>query len=281
MATSNAAFETLNIQKGDEKSKEFQETVVGNLDYSYLETTGNTSEETRTYAYPWAQRYGGWQFGQWAGQLGDGRAISLFEILNQNNQSYELQLKGAGTTPYSRFGDGKAVLRSSIREFIVSEALHALRIPTTRALAISLIKNSPVQREVVEPRAIVARFAQSWVRIGNFDILRATGERDNIRKLCTYLGEKVFGGWDKLVSDDPDRSKNNRFVDLYREIVRRNAVCVAHWQAYGFMNGVLNTDNTSVFGLSLDFGPFAFMDDFDPDHTPNHVRNMSNSGAIN
>ena len=238
--------------------------------------------------YPWAQCYGGYQFGQWAGQLGDGRAISLFEMTNPDTKvRYELQLKGAGRTPYSRFADGRAVLRSSIREFIVSEALHALGIPSTRALAITLTPRAEVRRERIEPGAIVARFAQSWLRIGTFDLLRARGDRALLRQLATYVTEEVLGGWEALPGRRSEegsvqrgvrpeevqgsgKEAENRFARLYREIARRNAATVAAWQAYGFMNGVLNTDNTSIMGLSMDFGPFAFMDDFDPTYTPNH-----------
>src|SRR5262249_11399036 len=140
-----------------------------------------------------------WQFGVWAGQLGDGRAISLFEAINPSTKvRYEIQLKGAGRTPYSRFADGKTVLRSSIREFVVSEALNALGIPTTRALSLTLCPKSLVVREVMEPGAIVVRFAQSWLRIGSFDILRARGARDLVRKLADYVAEEVFSGWESL-----------------------------------------------------------------------------------
>ncbi|KAI0378385.1 UPF0061-domain-containing protein [Hypomontagnella monticulosa] len=287
LAVSPAAMRDLGIIEGDEKTDDFVNTVAGNKLQGW-------DEEKQEGGYPWAQCYGGFQFGQWAGQLGDGRAISLFETTNPSTGiCYELQLKGAGLTPYSRFADGKAVLRSSIREFIVSEALNALGIPTTRALSLTLLPGVRVRRETTEPGAIVARFAQSWLRIGNFDILRARGDRDLIRKLATYVAEDVFGGWETLPGrlDDPDKpgesappkrnisvdtiegpeeSAENRFARLYREIVRRNALTVAKWQAYGFMNGVLNTDNTSLFGLSIDFGPFAFMDNFDPSYTPNH-----------
>ncbi|KAI2620174.1 UPF0061-domain-containing protein [Hypomontagnella submonticulosa] len=287
LAVSPAAMRDLGITEGDEKTEDFVNTVAGNKLQGW-------DEEKEEGGYPWAQCYGGFQFGQWAGQLGDGRAISLFETTNPNTGiRYELQLKGAGLTPYSRFADGKAVLRSSIREFIVSEALNALGIPTTRALSLTLLPGVKVRRETTEPGAIVARFAQSWLRIGTFDILRARGDRDLIRKLATYVAEDVFGGWETLPGrlDDPDKpgesappkrnvpadtiegpaeSAENRFTRLYREIVRRNALTVAKWQAYGFMNGVLNTDNTSLFGLSIDFGPFAFMDNFDPSYTPNH-----------
>lgn len=277
----------LGIKTGEEKTDDFRQLVAGNKLYGW-------DEEKLQGGYPWAQCYGGFQFGQWAGQLGDGRAISLFETTNSaSGERYELQLKGAGLTPYSRFADGKAVLRSSIREFVVSEALNALRIPTTRALSLTHLPHSKVIRERIEPGAIVLRFAQSWLRLGNFDILRARGDRDLIRKLATYIAEDVFGGWEKLPGrledpenpttspppkrgvaaadiEGPDDAAENRFTRLYREITRRNAVVVANWQAYGFMNGVLNTDNTSIYGLSIDFGPFAFMDDFDPSYTPNH-----------
>lgn len=168
-------------------------------------------------------------------------------------------------------------------------------MPTTRALSITLLPKSKVLRERIEPGAIVARFAESWLRIGSFDILRARGDRDLIRKLATFIAEDVFPGWDSLPAavslgkeaslaavDNPPRgvardeiqgpqgAEENRFARLYREIARRNAKTVAAWQAYGFMNGVLNTDNTSIYGLSLDYGPFAFMDNFDPQYTPNH-----------
>ncbi|KAI8946611.1 hypothetical protein F4801DRAFT_53324 [Xylaria longipes] len=287
LAVSPAAMRDLGIRCGDETSDEFVATVAGNKIQGWDEEKGEGG-------YPWAQCYGGFQFGSWAGQLGDGRAISLFETTNpETGARYELQLKGAGLTPYSRFADGKAVLRSSIREFVVSEALNALGIPTTRALSLTLLPDEKVRRETMEPGAIVARFAQTWLRIGNFDILRARGDRKLIRQLATYLAEDVFGGWETLPArlEDPDKptespppqrgvpadkiegpseSAENRFTRLYREIVRRNALTVAKWQAYGFMNGVLNTDNTSLFGLSIDFGPFAFMDNFDPMYTPNH-----------
>ncbi|KAG7285105.1 hypothetical protein NEMBOFW57_009725 [Staphylotrichum longicolle] len=288
LAVSPAAMRDLGLAQSEAETDEFREVVVGN------KILGWDSETLSGPGYPWAQCYGGFQFGDWAGQLGDGRAISLFEATNpRTGVRYEVQLKGAGMTPYSRFADGKAVLRSSIREFVVSEALNALGIPTTRALAISLLPHSKVRRERIEPGAIVVRFAQSWLRFGNFDILRARGDRDLIRRLATYVAEDVFGGWETLPGrlDDPDDpsktptpqrgipkdevqgpegAEENRFARLYREIVRRNALTVAKWQAYGFMNGVLNTDNTSLFGLSMDYGPFAFMDNFDPAYTPNH-----------
>lgn len=287
LGISQRAMDDIGLRAGEEASKDFRATVAGNKIY--------WNEETASGVYPWAQCYGGYQFGSWAGQLGDGRAISLFESTNPSTQTrYEIQLKGAGKTPYSRFADGKAVLRSSIREFIVSESLNALRIPTTRALSLTLIPSAKVRRERFEPGAIVCRFAQSWLRIGTFDLLRARGDRALTRKLANYVAENVFPGWLSLPSAvdhsrspnetavDPPRSvseheiqgdspaEENRYTRLYREIVRRNALTVAAWQAYAFTNGVLNTDNTSLLGLSLDFGPFAFLDNFDPSYTPNH-----------
>lgn len=281
------AMKDIGLVDGQENTEEFKETVAGNKIF-----WDNKTEEG---IYPWAQCYGGWQFGSWAGQLGDGRAISLFESKNPStNTRYEIQLKGAGKTPYSRFADGKAVLRSSIREFIVSEALNGLHIPTTRALSLTLAPKSKVRRERLEPGAIVARFAQSWLRIGTFDIIRARGDRKLVRTLANYLAEHVYPGWESLPSALEDPSKptdsainptsgvpadkvqgaegieENRYTRLYRAICRKNALTVAAWQAYAFTNGVLNTDNTSLLGLSLDFGPFAFLDNFDPSYTPNH-----------
>ena len=294
LAVSPAALRDLGIRQGDEDTQDFRDTVSGNKILTW-------DEEREEGIYPWAQCYGGFQFGSWASQLGDGRAISLFETTNQNTgKRYELQLKGAGRTPYSRFADGKAVLRSSIREFVVSEALNALGIPTTRALSLTLLPKTQVRRERMEPGAIVARFAESWLRLGTFDLMRSRGYRKEMRQTAEYAAEEVLGGWQALparvqtdevkdtspeavnvgrgVARDehqgPEGQEENRFARLYREVCRRNAVTVAKWQTYGFMNGVLNTDNTSVYGLSIDYGPFAFMDNFEPDYTPNHDDHM-------
>ncbi|KAL1869295.1 hypothetical protein Plec18167_007961 [Paecilomyces lecythidis] len=287
LGVSPKAMEDIGLKDDEKENPDFRALVAGNKFFW---------DEEKGGIYPWAQCYGGWQFGSWAGQLGDGRAISLFESINPSTGTrYELQLKGAGKTPYSRFADGKAVLRSSIREYVVSEALNALGVPTTRALSLTLLPKSKVLRERIEPGAIVARFAETWLRIGSFDILRARGDRDLIRKLAIFIAEDVFPGWKSLPAavstdspevDDPPRgvpekeiqgpegAEENRFTRLYREIARRNAKTVAAWQAYGFMNGVLNTDNTSIYGLSLDYGPFAFMDNFDSSYTPNHDDHM-------
>lgn len=293
LGVSQAALRDLAIDPESVKSEEFVDTVAGNK----IITLADGEEPGDGDIYPWAQCYGGYQFGQWAGQLGDGRAISLFETTNPSSGvRYELQLKGAGKTPYSRFADGKAVLRSSIREYVVSEALNALGIPTTRALSLTLAPESRVRREMTEPGAVVARFAQTWLRIGTFDLARSRGDRALIRKLANYTAEEIYPGWEALPARvasneekdvvEPARGvakeelqgsaelEENRFTRLYREIVRRNAKMVAHWQAYAFTNGVLNTDNTSVYGLSIDFGPFAFLDNFDPNYTPNHDDHM-------
>ena len=291
LAVSPRALKDLGIDPAEVQSEEFSHVFAGNKILTW-------DEEKKEGIYPWSQCYGGYQFGQWAGQLGDGRAISLFETTNPNTGiRYELQLKGAGRTPYSRFADGKAVLRSSIREFVVSEYLNAIGIPSTRALALTLCPRAKVARERIEPGAIVTRFAQSWIRLGTFDLQRMRGERGMLKTLAEYTAVHVYGGWDKLPSKLPAGEPNsthdqihsgvpseeieggpgeeeNRFTRLYRAIVRANAKTVAAWQAYGFMNGVLNTDNTSILGLSIDFGPFAFLDSFDPTYTPNHDDHM-------
>jgi uncharacterized protein YdiU (UPF0061 family) len=291
LVVSPRALEDIGLEPSEAETEEFKHVFAGNKILTW-------DEDTKQGIYPWAQCYGGYQFGQWAGQLGDGRAISLFEATNPaTGTRYELQLKGAGKTPYSRFADGKAVLRSSIREFVVSEYLNAIGIPSTRALALTLCPRSRVVRERIEPGAIVTRFAQSWIRLGTFDLQRMRGDRALLRQLAEYTAVHVYGGWDKLPSklpageasskhdqittgispeeiqgDSPEAE--NRFTRLYRAVVRANAKTVAAWQAYGFMNGVLNTDNTSILGLSMDFGPFAFLDTFDPTYTPNHDDHM-------
>jgi uncharacterized protein YdiU (UPF0061 family) len=296
LGVSKAALKDLAIDPASVETDEFKETVAGNR----IITIDGKDEPSDNDIYPWAQCYGGFQFGQWAGQLGDGRAISLFESENPaTGKRYELQLKGAGRTPYSRFADGKAVVRSSIREFVVSESLHALGIPTTRALSLTLAPEAKVRREMTEPGAVVCRFAETWLRLGTFDLARSRGDRELIRKLADYIAEDVFPGWQSLPArvasteekdavepardvpkeemqgpEDKPELQENRYARLYREIVRRNAKTVAYWQSYAFTNGVLNTDNTSVFGLSIDFGPFAFLDNFDPSYTPNHDDHM-------
>lgn len=239
--------------------------------------------------FPYAQAYAGFQFGQFAGQLGDGRVVNLFDLETESGERFELQLKGAGKTAFSRFADGKAVVRSSIREFIMSEALNGIGVPTTRALSLSLLPGTLAQRNYAEQCAVVSRFAESWLRLGTFDLYRYRKDRNGLRELCDYTITKVLkelpeftanrykedkysdvtegGGPDENVIDILDSS---RYDQMYRQIVRLNAKAVAYWQVYGFLNGVLNTDNTSAIGLSMDFGPFSFLDKFNPKYTPNH-----------
>jgi len=216
---------------------------------------------------PYAARYGGHQFGQWAGQLGDGRAITLGEAVFPNHGRLEFQLKGPGRTPYSRHADGRAVLRSSLREFLCSEAMHFLGIPTTRALSL-VATGEPVVRDMFydghpapEPGAIVCRVAPSFVRFGNFEILTAAGEHDLLKQLADFVIADYF--------TDLDPRDPNVYGQWLDEIARRTAVMVAHWQRVGFVHGVMNTDNMSILGLTIDYGPYGWLEPFDPGWTPN------------
>ncbi|WP_079434349.1 YdiU family protein [Zoogloea sp. LCSB751] len=212
---------------------------------------------------PLAAVYSGHQFGVWAGQLGDGRAHLLGEVaigLDDPASGWEIQLKGAGQTPYSRFADGRAVLRSSIREFLCSEAMAGLGIPTTRALAV-VGSNAPVRRESIETAAVVTRLAPSFIRFGSFEHWAANRKLDELRQLADYVIERFR----------PEcRDAANPYEALLRDVGRRTAELIARWQAVGFMHGVMNTDNMSILGLTLDYGPFGFMDAFDAGHICNH-----------
>jgi uncharacterized protein YdiU (UPF0061 family) len=212
-------------------------------------------------SHPTASVYSGHQFGVWAGQLGDGRAISLGEIVTPAGVQ-DLQLKGAGPTPYSRRGDGRAVLRSSIREFLASEAMHGLDIPTTRALCIT---GSPtkVYREEAETAAVVTRVAPSFIRFGHFEHFAALDDLDALRDLADHVIEHHMPQFLDLQGE-------TRYAALLQEVVERTANLMAHWQSIGFCHGVMNTDNMSILGLTLDYGPFQFMDVFDPQHICNH-----------
>jgi uncharacterized protein YdiU (UPF0061 family) len=210
---------------------------------------------------PLAALYGGHQFGVWAGQLGDGRAITLGEITNKRGEPWEIQLKGAGQTAYSRFADGRAVLRSTIREFLASEAMDALGIPTTRALAM-VANDEQVVRESIETAAIVVRLAQSFVRFGSFEIFAARGEADAIRILADYIIERFYP--ESGAGDD-------RYVRFFESVTKRTARLMAAWQSVGFMHGVMNTDNFSILGLTLDYGPYGFMEGYEPGHICNHT----------
>jgi uncharacterized protein YdiU (UPF0061 family) len=213
---------------------------------------------------PVAHRYGGYQFGVWAGQLGDGRAITIGDIRNTRGQAFEIQLKGAGKTPFSRFADGRAVLRSTIREYLASEALAGLNIPTTRALAI-VGSDIPVYRETVETAAVLTRVAPSLVRFGSFEILFMARRFDDLAPLADHVIGEHFPEI-ATIAEGPERYR----VWIER-VIELTAQLVADWQAVGFCHGVMNTDNMSVLGLTLDYGPYGFMDSFDPDWICNHT----------
>jgi uncharacterized protein YdiU (UPF0061 family) len=210
-------------------------------------------------ADPLATVYSGHQFGVWAGQLGDGRALLLGEIDTPSGPT-EIQLKGSGLTPYSRMGDGRAVLRSSIREFLCSEAMHHLGIPTTRALAV-VGSPLPVRRETIETAAIVTRLAPSFVRFGHFEHFAHHGLPTELRALADFVIDHHYPGC---------RDAANPYAALLAEVSRRTAELMADWQAVGFCHGVMNTDNLSILGLTIDYGPFGFLDGFDPGHVCNH-----------
>jgi uncharacterized protein YdiU (UPF0061 family) len=216
---------------------------------------------------PFAARYGGHQFGNWAGQLGDGRAISLGQVPAVDGSRWEIQLKGAGPTPYSRRADGRAVLRSSLREFLCSEAMHYLGVPTTRALSL-VSTGAEVMRDMFydghpapEPGAIVARVAPTFIRFGNFQLMAASGEMDNLQALADYT---IRHHYPEL--GEPSPAVYERW---FAEVARRTAVLVAHWMTVGFVHGVLNTDNMSILGLTIDYGPYGWLEPYDPDWTPN------------
>src|SRR5439155_11350344 len=210
---------------------------------------------------PYAARYGGHQFGHWAGQLGDGRAITLAEIIAADGSRQELQLKGAGLTPYSRTADGRAVLRSSLREFMCSEAMFHLGVPTTRALSL-VATGEPVIRDMFydghpreEPGAVVCRVAPSFVRLGNFQILAASDEKDALKRLADYVIREHFPGLS--------------YASWYHEVCRRTALLMVDWMRLGFVHGVMNTDNLSILGVTIDYGPYGWLEGYDPMWTPN------------
>jgi serine/tyrosine/threonine adenylyltransferase len=214
-------------------------------------------------ADPVATVYSGHQFGVWAGQLGDGRALLLGEVETPAGPR-EIQLKGSGRTPYSRMGDGRAVLRSSIREFLCSEAMQGLGIPTTRALCVTG-SDAPVRREEIETAAVVTRVAPSFIRFGHFEHFSARGQHVELGKLADYVIDKFY----------PDCRRGTKFAGnayaaFLEQVSERTAAMVAQWQAVGFCHGVMNTDNMSILGLTIDYGPFQFLDAFDPGHICNH-----------
>lgn len=216
---------------------------------------------------PYAACYGGHQFGNWAGQLGDGRAISLGESVNAAGQRWELQLKGAGPTPYSRHADGRAVLRSSVREFLCSEAMFHLGVPTTRALTL-VTTGDQVVRDMLydgnplpEPGAIVCRVAPSFIRFGNFELPAQRGDLTLLTQLVDFT----------IARDYPELQGNitSKRAQWFIEVCRRTAIMIAHWMRVGFVHGVMNTDNMSILGLTIDYGPYGWLEDYDPMWTPN------------
>ena len=219
---------------------------------------------------PYAANYGGHQFGHWAGQLGDGRAITLGESINAAGQRWELQLKGAGPTPYSRTADGRAVLRSSLREFLCSEAMFHLGVPTTRALSL-IGTGEQVMRDMfydghakAEPGAIVCRVAPSFIRFGNFELPTS---RNDIALLQQLIDFTIHRDFPELASGK--NATEQQRGDWFAQVCQRTALMVAHWMRVGFVHGVMNTDNMSILGLTIDYGPYGWIDDYDPDWTPN------------
>ncbi|MFO0562117.1 MAG: YdiU family protein [Polyangiales bacterium] len=219
---------------------------------------------------PYSACYGGHQFGNWANQLGDGRAITLGEVENARGERWELQLKGAGRTPYSRGADGRAVLRSSLRELVCSEAMHHLGVPTTRALSL-VLTGDMVERDMfydgnpqLEPGAITCRVAPSFVRFGNFEIHAYRGDHgadSPFEKLLKYVCAQFYPAYAKCTDED--------IAALFEEISERTTDMVVHWLRVGFVHGVMNTDNMSILGLTIDYGPYGWLDTFDPGWTPN------------
>jgi len=216
---------------------------------------------------PYAARYGGHQFGNWASQLGDGRAMTLVELICPDGHRRELQLKGAGRTPYSRTADGRAVLRSSVREFLCSEAMHHLGVPTTRALSLVATGDAVVRdmfydgNSAAEPGAIVCRVAPSFVRFGNFEILTWSDELAELKQLADYVITTHFA---ELGKPSPEV-----YARWFEEICQRTAVMVAEWMRVGFVHGVMNTDNMSILGLTIDYGPYGWLEGYDLGWTPN------------
>ena len=249
---SNEMLNELGISKNESDSSNFLKIFTGNKVYQ------NT--------HPYAMCYGGHQFGNWAGQLGDGRAINLFEVHHKNKQ-WALQLKGAGETPFSRTADGLAVLRSSIREYLCSESMHHLGIPTTRALSLSL-SGDQVLRDVLydgnpayEKGAIVCRVAPSFIRFGNFEIFSARKNYSIVKELVDYT-IKYF--YPKI-----QRSGKEKYFDFFTEVRNKTIDMIVHWQRVGFVHGVMNTDNMSILGLTIDYGPYGWLEGYDWNWTPN------------
>lgn len=249
---SSEMLENLGLSETDSQTTEFRNVFTGN------EVLVNTQ--------PYAMCYGGHQFGNWAGQLGDGRAINLTEIVH-NNQRWAIQLKGAGKTPYSRTADGLAVLRSSIREYLCSEAMFHLGVPTTRALSLAL-SGDEVLRDVLyngnpayEKGAIVSRIAPSFLRFGNYQILAVRNDKTTLKTLVDYTIKHFY----------PELGEPNKesYLQFFRKVAENSLEMVLHWQRVGFVHGVMNTDNMSILGLTIDYGPYGWLEGYDYGWTPN------------
>jgi serine/tyrosine/threonine adenylyltransferase len=252
----------LGLSAQDMQDRDMIKTLGGNGALAGMET--------------YATRYGGHQFGHWAGQLGDGRAIFLGELKNEGKR-FELQLKGAGLTPYSRTADGRAVLRSSLREFLCSEAMHHLGVPTTRALSLVTTGESVVRdmfydgNPQLETGAIVCRVAPSFTRFGHFEILASQNELSLLKQLIGFTVDRDFSDWHPQTGLDFDMHNPSAEIILawFAEVCTRTAIMMAHWMRVGFVHGVMNTDNMSILGLTIDYGPYGWVDNFDPGWTPN------------
>ena len=249
---SKEVAELLGILKEDLSSEIFLNTFSG--------------QEIYKDTNPYAMAYAGHQFGNWAGQLGDGRAINLFEV-SHNNQQWAVQLKGAGKTPYSRRGDGLAVLRSSIREYLCSEAMHHLGVPTTRALSL-MLSGDEVMRDMLydgnpayEKGAIVCRVAPSFIRFGNFELFASQGDLTNLKRITDYLIEQFLPHLGSPTKET--------YIQFFDEVMNRTLEMIIHWQRVGFVHGVMNTDNMSILGLTIDYGPYGWLEGFDYGWTPN------------
>ena len=253
LAWSREVAGLIGLDNADVASPEFAQVFAGNALLPGMQ--------------PYAANYGGHQFGHWAGQLGDGRAISLGEAVNAAGQRWELQLKGAGPTPYSRHADGRAVLRSSIREFLCSEAMHHLGVPTTRALSLVATGEAVVRdmfydgHAAPEPGAVVCRVAPSFLRFGNFELPASRGELPLLRQLVDFTLRRDF--------PELQGAGEALHAQWFAEVCRRTAVMVSQWMRVGFVHGVMNTDNLSILGLTIDYGPYGWVDNYDPDWTPN------------
>jgi uncharacterized protein YdiU (UPF0061 family) len=255
IAFSTDAAALIGLSQEDCEQPEFVETFSGNRPSKGMD--------------PHATCYGGHQFGNWAGQLGDGRAINLGEV-NTAQGHWMLQLKGAGPTPYSRTADGLAVLRSSVREFLCSEAMHHLHVPTTRALSL-IGTGEGVLRDMLydghpqtEPGAVVCRLSSSFVRFGHFQLLAARDELDLLRTFTDFVIAREFSHLDNLATAPIDT-----YIAWFNEVCTRTAELMVHWMRVGFVHGVMNTDNMSILGETIDYGPYGWLEDFDPDWTPN------------